>query len=424
MAFGEAFEYFLSEIKIKNNEEIKNRYKKITKRLNKTFRHDCDSDKRNCLRVGSYGRKSGIHAISDLDMLYIFPETLRNKYKHNQSYFLQQVRTALLVTYPTLNIRVNGQVVLVPFNSQHVEVVPTFEEKNGTFTYADNNQGGVWRTCNPRAEMAKFSDLNNQRNEKLRNLAKVIRSWKNKSGIKISGFLIDTTAYRFMQNNTYYDGKGFDCYLDMFIDYLEYIAALTPGEKLRAPGSQSWLEVPFKNSRKIGRTIKLCKEARNNPTYKKSFQTLKSVIGNKFPVPKVSKYEYTNTEEYIEDKFDFDIKYNLHIDCKVLQDGFMPRLLRDMYRKGFPLKTKNTLDFFAEPDKSLKDLDYEIKWKVTNRGDVAESKDCIRGQIIDDQGKGTRREKSSFFGEHVVECWAIHNGAVVATDIIKVEITQ
>jgi hypothetical protein len=65
---------------------------------------------------------------------------------------------------------------------------------------------------------------------------------------------------------------------------------------------------------------------------------------------------------------------------------------------------------------------YLIKWKVLNRGPEAKKKDCVRGQIVSDEGYNKRRETTDFRGEHVVECYAIKDGVVVAKDRIDVPI--
>ncbi|NCO45267.1 MAG: nucleotidyltransferase, partial [Vibrio sp.] len=65
---------------------------------------------------------------------------------------------------------------------------------------------------------------------------------------------------------------------------------------------------------------------------------------------------------------------------------------------------------------------FTLKWKVLNQGAEAERRDCIRGQIFEDEGYRQRKEFSDFQGEHLVECYAIKNGVVVARDQIAVPI--
>ena len=82
MTIAQSFNKFLENIKVDNSNKISDRYHEITKKLNKTFR-DTDSEVDNCLRVGSYGRYTGIKGISDLDMLYIMPSSKWDEYKND-----------------------------------------------------------------------------------------------------------------------------------------------------------------------------------------------------------------------------------------------------------------------------------------------------------------------------------------------------
>ena len=65
---------------------------------------------------------------------------------------------------------------------------------------------------------------------------------------------------------------------------------------------------------------------------------------------------------------------------------------------------------------------YDIYWKVLNRGDAARKRNCIRGQIIKDDGLMQRTESTSFRGDHIVECYCVKDGVVVAKNRIHVPI--
>lgn len=64
-----------------------------------------------------------------------------------------------------------------------------------------------------------------------------------------------------------------------------------------------------------------------------------------------------------------------------------------------------------------------MKWKVLNRGPEAERRNSIRGQIVDSTVSGVRDERSDFRGEHLVECYIVKDGIVVARDRIDVPIS-
>ncbi|WP_142887505.1 SMODS domain-containing nucleotidyltransferase, partial [Klebsiella pneumoniae] len=107
MTISEMFSGFISNLSINNAETISSRYGELTTALNKQFR-DTESNTANTLQVGSFGRKTGIRGISDLDMLYIMPKSKWDNYKDGkQLELLQDVKSAILKRYPTTKVRVD-----------------------------------------------------------------------------------------------------------------------------------------------------------------------------------------------------------------------------------------------------------------------------------------------------------------------------
>ena len=100
----------------------------------------------------------------------------------------------------------------------------------------------------------------------------------------------------------------------------------------------------------------------------------------------------------------------------------MPHQLRDMLIKHIPLLPKKTLDFTITSCDVTNQ--YEVRWKVLNRGDEAERRNEIRGQIIKPNKENGRRETTRFRGDHYVECYVLDNGVVVARDRIDVPISS
>ena len=129
---------------------------------------------------------------------------------------------------------------------------------------------------------------------------------------------------------------------------------------------------------------------------------------------------WKNTEEFIEDEFPVDIREYLKIDCEVKQNGFRKFFLREILKRRIPLKSRKDLLF------KIKEISvhqpYEIYWKVLNRGEEAKQRDCIRGQIVPDRGYERKKEQTDFYGDHIVECYCVKNGVVVAKDRIHVPI--
>ena len=141
------FQEFLQNLAIDNREKISKRYGEITKVLNIKYRNT-ESTTSNSLQVGSYGRFTAIKSISDLDMVYILPWSEYERFKNNrQSALLQEVKNQILVRYPTTKMRGDGQVVVVSFTNYQIEVLPAFENADGSFLYPDTNNGGSWKTA-------------------------------------------------------------------------------------------------------------------------------------------------------------------------------------------------------------------------------------------------------------------------------------
>jgi len=126
--------------------------------------------------------------------------------------------------------------------------------------------------------------------------------------------------------------------------------------------------------------------------------------------------DYSPYEQFIQEQYPVNVRYNLKINCRVKQDGFRETLLRNLYI----LKRNHSLFFFIQQNAVPRP--YSVKWKVRNCGVKAKTKG-VRGEILDDNGTETRTERSSFYGKHFVECYIIKDGICVAMDRIDVPIS-
>ncbi|MFW2611118.1 nucleotide-binding domain-containing protein [Aliarcobacter butzleri] len=428
MNVSSTFQEFLQNLVIDNKEEISDRYGEITKVLNVKYRNT-ESNTSNSLQVGSYGRFTAIKSISDLDMVYILPWTEYERFKNGrQSALLQEVKKTIQSRYPKTDVRGDGQVVVISFTSYQIEVLPAFENSDGSFLYPDTNNGGSWKTTKPRLEIKAISDLHQAKNQNLRTLCKMIRSWKNYHGVAMGGLLIDSVAYNFLNSTTYFDDKSFTYYDLLIRDFLKYLSELQNTNHVLAPGSNQKVYIKKKFQTRAKKAHKLVLEAIEAQENKNANQKWKKIFGRNFPSAVQLTTEamdksistWTNTEEFIEDKYNVDIRYDLSIDCEVTQAGF---------------RTDNLLSILASkirllPNKELKfkiirnDVkgDFEIYWKVLNRGDEAQKRNMIRGQIV--KGSSIKKEKTNFRGDHIVECYIVQNNIVVAKDRIHVPISE
>ena len=433
MNTSEIFKAFLTNIKIGDEKanDISYRYGRITKTLNQEFRNT-DSKTANSLQVGSYGRYSGINGISDLDMLFIMPASKWADYNKvgGQTKLLQDTKSAISNTYSNSDIKVDRCVVSVNFTDAHIDVQPVFEEENQDYKYPDTYGDGAWKITKPRKEMDAMVEFEDNKNKNLRRLCKMARAWKNKHGVYMGGLLIDTLAYNFLKSTEYYNEKSFSYFDEMCRDFFKFLYDQPKDQtEYGALGSRQRVKVKKSFKRKSKKAYDLAIEAIEATSDKIKHTKWRDVFGNDFPKYESEEKEskainesYRNTEEFIESYYPVDIRYDLKIDCDVKQSGFREGSLREYLFKKIKLMPNKSLRFYIE--RIDVPAPYTVKWKVTNRGEQAIKRDCLRGQIIDDQGSLERKESTNFKGSHFVECYIIKNNIVVARDTIDVPISE
>jgi len=245
MGLGDWFNIFCDNLQVRNGATVRERYSRITRRLNTDF-WTTTSDTAHSLYAGSYGRNTATHGASDVDMIFQLPYseyTRYNDYTFNgQSALLQAVKSSIEKTYPVTRVRADGQVIQVPFDDGITfEVVPAFENKDSSFTFPDANVGGSWRTTNPRAEIKAIRDRNTVVNGNLVPLCRMMRDWKVKWSVPMGGLLIDTLAYQFIETWQFHD-KSYLYYDFMCRDFFLWMSRQDDAQEWwRAPGSCQWV---------------------------------------------------------------------------------------------------------------------------------------------------------------------------------------
>jgi hypothetical protein len=225
---------------------ISTRYKRITKQLNKDF-WTTESETAHSLYVGSFGRDTAANGVSDLDVAFTLPNSVYQKYNayqtNGQSALLQAVRDSIGRTYANSYVGADGQVVALNFTDNiRFEILPVFVNTSDTFTFADTNNGGSWKTCDPRGEMNAFSARDSvTANGNLKAIGRMARIWRDRHSVPISGMLIDTLAYQWISDWQYRD-KSY-LYHDYLIrDFLLHLSQIDTNQAYwRAPGSGSYV---------------------------------------------------------------------------------------------------------------------------------------------------------------------------------------
>jgi hypothetical protein len=428
---SEVFKDFIGNLGITGREVISARYERITKALNKAFRNT-ESPTANSLQVGSYARKTGINGISDLDIIYVLPAGEWNRLKNDQSKALVETREAIETTYSSTSVKVDRLVVAVQFDNYKIEVQPCFEQNDGSFLYPDTYRN-EWLVTMPRQEMKAFGEMNDATNSNLRDLCKMARSWRNKHGLKMSGLLVDTLAYQFLNSTNDYDSTSYGSYDTMMLDFLLYLSNEPKDKKhYNAPGSGQKVNIKkrFQKAAKKGAT--LCQDAIDAEENANRNDKWRKLFGRPFPSAVVvaksatifeTTRSWDDTEQFIEDLYPVDIRYDIKIDCTVSQHAHRSFSLREFLERKLKLSPTKTLQFFIDRlDPDLLQQSYETRWKVLNCGERARQLNKIRGQIK--LGGKTQTERTQFRGEHIVECYIIQHGVVVAKDRIDVPIQE
>ena len=428
MSISDAFRSFLSNIAVDNAADISLRYGEITRVLNAEFR-DADSNTANTLQVGSYGRWTAIKGISDLDMLYIMPQRKWEKYRDGgQSKLLSDTANAIRARYSRTDIRVDRLVVMVMYTSFHVEVQPVFEQSDGSFLYPETYYGGSWKVTKPKDEIKAMAEFNTQKNSNLRRLCKMTRAWKNKHGVAMGGLLIDTLAHNFLQSTDDYNDKSYLYYDYMSRDFFKFLSELPKQEYFMALGSGQRVRVKRNFQGDAKKAHELCLKAIKAENEDNRNEKWRAIYGRGFPAATtmakaaLAEDSAPSTEEFIENSIPVDIRNSIRIDCEVTQDGFRPASLRDMLTNGTFLAPRKRLRFHIASTNIQ--TPYGLFWKVLNRGSEAIKRRCVRGQVVADRGDKEIIERTSFRGDHVVECYAVVDGVVVATNRIHVPISS
>lgn len=414
MSISQMFEEFIDNLAISNKQTISDRYAELTKTLNKQFR-DSDSETANTLQVGSFGRKTGINGISDLDMLYIMPKSSWDTYNNAQNgqyKLLSDTKEAVLNRYSRTDVSVDRLVVTVTFSNFYIEVQPVFEQEDGSFKYPDTKNGGSWKITKPREEIDEISSADKDKNQNLRCLCKMARAWKNKHGVAMGGLLIDTLAYNFLKSTDYYDDKSFSYYDWLSRDFFKYLSELPEQTEYAALGSKQRVKVKKKFQKKAKKAYDLCLKAIDAENQSSVNDKWKKIYGRPFPAKKTemameslsasySQY-WQNTEEFIEDKFPIDIREYLKIDCEVKQNGFRKFFLREILKRRIPLKSRKDLLFEIKEISVHKP--YEIYWKVLNRGEEAKKEIVLEDKLFQIEDMSVKKKKQIFM---VIISWNV-----------------
>jgi Second Messenger Oligonucleotide or Dinucleotide Synthetase domain len=242
-----------------------------------------ESEENNSLLVGSWGKSTAIRPPRDIDVLFILPDRVRTRLDgltvgtNIQSVLLQEVRGVLAKNYRKTKMRGDGQVVVVPFVSHEIEVVPAFVHKSlffreptGKYIICNTGGGGSWTVTDPKAEQAHIREANTRTDGETRNLTRMLKRWQAHCHVEIKSFVLELLVVEFLDGWTH-SKKGLAWYGYMVRDFLEFACQKNFFSGVTVPGTDEWLPCgsPLWNSKARSaraRAAKACRyEASDKP---------------------------------------------------------------------------------------------------------------------------------------------------------------
>lgn len=274
------FNTFLSDLQLTSTQraDAKTKYQGVINCLSNHFYKRARQDSDQFL-FGSYKTKTNIRPLdngSDVDVLFKISEDCYNRYKNNPSGLLQESRKALKNTYTTTDeIKAWGKVVLVKFSDGHhnVELLPAFENPNGTFKIPNTENGGYWEIFDPRGQVDAFYKSKDY--ELVREIVQMAKCWvRNTASMTYKSYKVMADTIDFV--NAYYpNGKGDSDYDSILLDFFTYLKNRTFWPHLSAISSH----ITTAHSRAV-KAI----EYRNNGKYIEATQEWQKIFGTMFKV--------------------------------------------------------------------------------------------------------------------------------------------
>jgi hypothetical protein len=171
------------------------------------------SETNNSFLIGSWGKNTAKRPPRDVDLYFVLPPAVYHRLQGNrwnrQSALLQEVKDNLARTYPNTDMRGDGQVVVVGFESFSVEVVPAFLLTNNRYWICDTHDGGSYKETDPWAELRHIDAIDSACNHNLRPLIRMVKAWQSWCSVPIKSFMLELVAADFLQQSPWREQSFF-----------------------------------------------------------------------------------------------------------------------------------------------------------------------------------------------------------------------
>jgi hypothetical protein len=191
-----------------------------------------NSETDNSFYVGSWGKYTRVRPPRDVDVLFKLPKSVYDRFQlragNKQSQLLQEVKDVLKASFPKTDVRGDGPVIKVPFQSFAVELVPAFLLTNGRYNIPITTNGGSYKEFDPDAEYEAVKTSNTKTNENTRELIRMMKCWQGYCSVPLKSFWIEMLAVEFL-NAWEYAGKSRTYYDWMVRDFLKFLVNKSSG---------------------------------------------------------------------------------------------------------------------------------------------------------------------------------------------------
>jgi hypothetical protein len=275
------FKTFCETIRLTESQEqdAKTKYDGVCKKLHDSYYSDTYNGSTKLL-FGSYKTKTGIRPLKDsqdVDVLFKIPEETFKRFdqyeSNGQSALLQEFRNILNEKYTTAEgIYAWRKVLLVKFGEgvHNVEVLPGFEQTDGTFLIPNTENGGKWEPFDLKQQLDSFRYSNNATNGLTADLTRMLKKWvRNTPSLNYVSFDLLCKVIDFLKSE-FTSGAKFEDYHKVVKNFFDYL-------KFRCNSFQkSYVDTAY------GRAIKAIKFMDENKLIEASEEWIK-IFGTDFP---------------------------------------------------------------------------------------------------------------------------------------------
>lgn len=271
MSVGTRFSKFLENLKLTELQKSDGASKResVVRALNSHY-WGSSSGTSNSRYVGSWAKRTRIRPPRDVDVLFELPSSVQTRFNgrsgNKQSQLLQEVRNILSSTFSNTAIKGDGPVVLVPFVSYSVELIPAFRRLGGGHLVCMTTVGGWYKNEDYDAQVTGMTVSNSASNNNTRDLVRMMKRWQSYCSVPLKSFYIELLAIDFVATwgNR---GKSTMWYDYMSRDFFAYIIS-RQNSYVYAPGTGEMMNIGSawagRAESALGRAKKACTHEAND----------------------------------------------------------------------------------------------------------------------------------------------------------------